>query len=128
MDRLETRNEEWRVLIEELEDSLEAISEAFLSPGLTASITLGPVQDGIRRGYCAFHNRRALAETLGMHGLVKRWDEIAAYALLATNAADGDQQNGNTASVFSRHMMELLIELQRAARNDSDKAHPLASP
>jgi len=122
------RNAQWKALILELEDSLDAISRAVgLLGSSTSERNRDGVEEGIRQGYCALHNRRALAETLGKHGLVKKWDEITTYAMLATSPEGATRQTGNTTAGFNRQMTEFLVALKRAARNDSTEAHPPGS-
>jgi len=117
---MNAQNAEWEALVRGVEDSLDTISRAFASPGtLTAESSLGDVEAGIRRGYCALHNRRAIAETLRKYGLVKKWDEIANYVLLATNPSARPQRIMNPRTGFSRRTTQFLTVLRRAACDDS---------
>jgi hypothetical protein len=113
------KNAEWEALVRGLEDSLDTISRAFVSPATSTSESILRVEAGIRRGYCALHNRLTIAETLRKYGLVKKWDEIAMYAMLAASPSDMLEQIENTTAVCGRRMMEFLVELRRAACSDS---------
>ena len=109
-------NAEWEALVRRLEHSLDTISRSFTSLGTsTAESILSDVEAGIRRGYCALHNRPVIVEILKKYGLVRKWDEIANYAMLATNPADEPQQIMNSTAAFSRQTAEFLIALRRAA-------------
>jgi hypothetical protein len=123
------RNEEWKRLIDELEDSLDVISRAFAPPAASICHSAQTdVEEGIRRGYCAFRNQRAIAETLDKQGLVKKWDEIATYAMRATSPSDGPQPiTSQAAAGFGRHTVEFLTALRRASGDDSIAMHPLGS-
>jgi hypothetical protein len=113
------KNAEWEALVRGLEDSLDTISRAFASPAPSTSESILGVEAGIRRGYCALHNRRTITETLRTYGLVKKWDEIATYAMLAASPSDVLEQIENTTAVLGRRMMEFLVELRRAACSDA---------
>jgi len=117
---MNSQNAEWEVLVRGVESSLDTISRALASPGIsTAERILGDVEAGIRRGYCALHNRRAIAETLRKYGLVKKWDEIANYVLLATNPSAGPHRIISSRAGFTRRTTQFLTVLRRAACDDS---------
>jgi hypothetical protein len=115
------RNEEWKRLIDELEDSVDRMARSFAYTGTVAS---EGVEEGIRKGYCAFHNRRTIVEALEKHAVVKKWDEIATYAMLATSPTGEHRQMLSQAAAFSRRTMEFLLALRRAALDDSLATRP----
>jgi len=112
-------NAEWEALVRMLEDSLDTISRAFASPGASSESILSDVEGGIQRGYCALHNRRAIAETLRKHALVKKWDDIAKHAMLLASPTNRYEQIENTVAVFGQQLMDFLVTLRRAACSES---------
>jgi len=113
------RNELWKALLGEFDESLEALAGAFALPlNQDSESTMETVGAGIRRGYCALHSGRQFAAVLEQSGLVKKWDDLATCAMVAVSASEPDRGKPETAARLSRQMMEFLIALQRAARED----------
>jgi hypothetical protein len=88
------RNGEWAVLIQELNNSLDIMSRALASAG----VSVAEIEDCIRKRYCALHNRGTIAEAFGKYGLVKKWDAITTYAMLVTTPSILPRQIGSTAA------------------------------
>jgi hypothetical protein len=106
-------------LLGELDESLETMAAAFTRPPIPDSESaMASVEAGIRRGYCALHNGRPLADGLERSGLVKKWDDLATYAMAAASSTESRRRNVESAPRLRKQMMEFLIALQRAARED----------
>jgi len=119
MNAMMETNELWKALLGEFDESLEIMARAFVGPANSdgESPTVA-VEAGIRRGYCALHNGRRLGDVLERNGLVKKWDDLATRAMVAVSTNESDRGKPETAARLSKQMMEFLIALQRAARED----------
>jgi len=119
MNATTDRNELWKMLLGELDESLETMARAFTAPANSDNKSaMASVEAGIRRGYCALHNGRRLADVLEPSGLVKKWDDLATYAMVAVSSTESRRRSTESAARLSKQMMEFLIALQRAARED----------
>jgi hypothetical protein len=111
----ENKKAEWRELIDRLDESLTAMSYAFVTTkALSSDETNNPLA-GIGKGNRALHDRIFIADAVKKYGIVGKWKELVQYTSAASDPRSPSQRGGPTAVGFDAKAREFQEEVLRFA-------------
>lgn len=116
----ESKKSEWRELIDRLDESLTAMSYAFLAINVLSPDGSNNPSAGISKGNRVLNDRIFIAGAIKKYGVKEKWAELVRYASAAHDPRDFTEHGGPTAVGFDIKAREFQEEVLRIVRKDLD--------
>lgn len=114
----ENKKAEWRELIDRLDESLTAMSYAFVTINVLSPDGSNNPLAGIGKGNRVIHDRIFIADAVKRYGIVGKWEELVRYTSSASDPRSPSQRGGPTAVGFDAKAREFQEELLKVASKD----------